>query len=260
MNYGLIGEKLGHSYSKPIHEKFADYTYEICPLTREEFPNFMQKKEFKAINVTIPYKKDVIPWLSEIDGRAEAIGAVNTIVNRNGCLCGYNTDYPGLLYSLRHNQISPAGKKILVLGNGGAAQAVFAILKDEKAAEIITVKHKQEPGAVTYEEAKTHHADAQIIINTSPVGMYPNTAAAPIDLTPYRSCEAVVDLIYNPCVTRLLAQAEHLGMNPVNGLEMLVAQAKYAVEIFLSQEIEDQKIQEVLDYMKKYISTDKCSL
>lgn len=252
MEYGLIGEKLGHSYSKPIHEMLADYTYEICPLSGEEFPEFMKRKEFKAINVTIPYKKDVMPYLSEIDDKAAAIGAVNTIVNRGGKLCGYNTDYPGLLYSLRSNGISPAGRKVLVLGNGGAAQAVFAILKDEHAAEVLTVKYKPEPGTITYEEAKEFHADAGIIINTSPVGMFPHTGISPIDLTPYQDCTAVVDLIYNPPVTKLLEQAGSLGMKAVNGLEMLVAQAKYAVEYFLDSKLPDSEIGRVYEKMLDY--------
>ena len=253
MEYGLIGEKLGHSYSGLIHEMLADYTYELCPLSREEFRTFMEKKDFRAINVTIPYKKDVIPYLYQMDDAAGRIGAVNTIVNHSGKLYGYNTDYPGLLYSLRRSGIAVRGRKVLVLGNGGAAQAVFAILKDEEAAQVLTVKYKEEPGTITYEEARLHHADAQIIFNTSPVGMYPNVNASPMDLTPYQSCAAVIDLIYNPQKTRLLAQPEELGMKAVNGLMMLVAQAKYAVEYFLDTRIADDEIERVYEAMKEKI-------
>ncbi|MBO5198797.1 MAG: shikimate dehydrogenase [Lachnospiraceae bacterium] len=252
MEYGLIGEKLGHSYSKPIHEMLADYTYEICPLTKEEFPIFMEKREFRAINVTIPYKRDVIPYLTTIDEKAKSIGAVNTIVNHNGKLHGYNTDYPGLLYSLRHNHITLAGQKVLVLGNGGAAQAVFAILRDEGAREILTVKYKEEPGTITYEEARAYHTDADLIINTSPVGMYPNTDRTPMDLTPYENCKAVVDLIYNPAETLLLSQARTLGKITINGLEMLVAQAKYAAEHFLGRLIPDTETDRVYQAMLTY--------
>ena len=253
MEYGLIGEKLGHSYSKLIHEMLADYTYELCPLSREEFVTFMNRKEFRAINVTIPYKRDVIPYLDEIDDAAKRIGAVNTIVNRSGRLSGYNTDYSGLLYSLHRSGIRVSGRKVLVLGNGGAAQAVFALLKDEKAAQVLTVKYKEEPQTITYEEARLHHADAQIIINASPVGMYPRENASPMDLSPYRDCIAVVDLIYNPQKTRLLTQAEALGMTAVNGLMMLVAQAKYAAEYFLGTKIAEEEIERVYRAMKEII-------
>lgn len=246
IKFGLIGEKLGHSYSKTIHEQLASYSYELMPLKKEELDNFMKTHDFKAINVTIPYKREVIPYLDEIDENAKKIGAVNTIVNKNGLLYGYNTDYHGFLYTLRHNQISVANKKVLVIGNGGAAMAVFAVLRQEAAADIIVVKHKEELGTVTYQEAATFHSDAAIIINTSPVGMFPNTESTPMDLSPYHSCEAVVDLIYNPRQTLFLKQAADLGIKSVNGLEMLIAQAKYAVEYFLSITIPDEKIETII--------------
>lgn len=242
MEYGLIGEKLGHSYSKLIHEKLADYEYEITPLTREEFTPFMEARDFKAINVTIPYKRDVIPYLDEIDDNARRIGAVNTIVNRNGKLTGYNTDFSGFLYMVRHNGVRAAGKKVIVLGNGGAAKAVLAVLNYLKAGEIVIVKTTGGNGVITYEECKKYHSDGKLIVNTSPVGMYPGIDARPIDLSLYPDCEAVLDLIYNPLKTKLLLQGEELGIRSVNGLEMLVAQAKYAVEYFLDKKIEDSVI------------------
>lgn len=245
MDYGLIGEKLGHSYSKLIHEKLADYTYDLCPLSKEEFKIFMSEKNFTAINVTIPYKRDVIPYLSQIDDKAKRIGAVNTIVNKNGNLIGYNTDYDGFYYTLKKHQIEIAHKKVLVLGNGGAAQAVFAVLKDLHAGEIITVKYKEEPGTVTYEQARLLHTDASLIVNTSPIGMYPNVDASPMDLTPYKQLSAVVDLIYNPTTTRFMEQAIKKNVLAVNGLEMLVAQAKYAVEHFLLKDIDDSEIERI---------------
>ena len=245
--YGLIGEKLGHSYSKPIHEQLADYTYDLIPLSREEFAPFMEQHDFTAINVTIPYKQDVIPYLDEISDSAKAIGAVNCIVNKNGRLTGHNTDYAGFLYTLRNNHITITGKKVLVLGNGGAAKAIVAALLSLNPKELITVKYKEEPGVITYGQAACMHADASVIVNTSPVGMYPKVDASPMDIAPYEALEAVVDIIYNPTTTKLLAQAKERGITAVNGLEMLVAQAKYAVELFLDTELPDKKIEEVME-------------
>lgn len=252
MKYGLIGEKLGHSYSKEIHEKLADYTYELCPLTRNEFDIFMEKKEFCAINVTIPYKRSVIPYLAEMDETARAIGAVNTIVNRDGRLCGYNTDMPGFLYMARKNGVDMQGKKVVVLGNGGASQAIQAAVRTMDAAELIIVGHRtMKEGVITYEECFARHSDADIIVNTSPVGMYPNVDASPVDLRHFPKCRAVLDIIANPLVTKLTAQAKALGMIGVTGLEMLVAQAKYAVEIFLDTQIDDSEIEKICEDIKK---------
>lgn len=240
--YGLIGEKLGHSYSKLIHEQLADYTYDLIPLSREEFAPFMEAHDFSAINVTIPYKQAVIPYLDELSDSAKAIGAVNCIVNKNGRLYGYNTDYSGFLYTLHQHHIKVTGEKVLILGNGGAAKAVHAALFSLNPKELLTVKYKEEPGTITYEQAAAAHTDASLIVNTSPVGMYPNVDACPMNLTPYKNLHAVVDIIYNPTTTRLLAQAAERGITAVNGLEMLVAQAKYAVELFLEKEIPDESI------------------
>ena len=244
MDYGLIGEKLGHSYSKIIHEKLADYTYDLCPLSKEEFKDFMEKREFKAINVTIPYKKDVIPYLKEMDESATAIGAVNTIVNKEGNLYGYNTDMPGFIYMVNQNKIQMKDKKVVVLGNGGAAQAIKAAVQKLGAREMIVVDIVPAEGVISYDECFTHHTDADILVNTSPVGMYPKVDASPVDLTAFPHCQAVLDVIYNPITTKLVAQARELGMIGVTGLEMLVAQALYAVEIFLQNDIPEEKIQE----------------
>ena len=249
--YGLIGGKLGHSYSKEIHERLADYTYELIPLSEKEFADFMDRRDFKAINVTIPYKQKVIPYLASMDERASAIGAVNTIVNRDGSLYGYNTDYPGFSYMLKKNGISVSGKKLLIIGNGGAAQAVKACVRDEGAGELVLVRRSEDDECVSYDEVYEKHTDADIIINTSPVGMYPDTEASPIDLTSFNKCEAVVDLIYNPISTKLVLQARELGIKGITGLEMLVAQAKYAVEIFLDKEIDDGVIDDIYSDMMK---------
>lgn len=239
MEYGLIGEKLGHSYSKPIHEKLADYTYELMPLNREEFHKFMVARDFKAVNVTIPYKKAVIPYLDELDESTVKIGAVNTIINQNGRLTGYNTDYMGFIYMMRSNGVEVYDKKALVLGNGGAAQAVIAALKSEGAKEVIIVSRHQSNDSITYKECLADHTDAEIIVNTTPVGMFPDTDASPINLVPFTNCIAVLDVIYNPETTKLTAQAKELGMKGITGLSMLTAQAKYACELFLDTDIDD---------------------
>lgn len=250
MDYGLIGEKLGHSYSKDIHEMLADYTYDLCPLSKEEFKLFMEEHAFKAINVTIPYKQDVIPYLYEMDENAAAIGAVNTIVNKEGKLYGHNTDFSGFLYMLKKHNISVEGKKCVVLGDGGASKAVVAVLKKNGAKEIIIVDIVKTKAAITYDELFEKHTDAEFIANTSPVGMYPKSGASPVDLAKFPNCEAVADVIYNPLETKLIRQAKDLGMTGVNGLEMLVAQALYAIEFFLDTRLDEAQIDEV--YQKLY--------
>ncbi|MCI9486119.1 MAG: shikimate dehydrogenase [Lachnospiraceae bacterium] len=250
MEYGLIGEKLGHSYSKQIHEKLAAYTYDLCPLTREEFPVFMEQRAFRAINVTIPYKKDVIPYLDELDENAAAIEAVNTIVNRDGRLVGHNTDFSGFAYMMREAGINAAGKKVLVLGTGGASAAVLAVLRRQGAARVISVSRTGKDGAVTYEECAALHRDAALIVNTTPVGMYPAVDASPLDLAPFSGCEAVLDVIYNPGETKLTAQAKALGMKGVTGLSMLVAQAKYACEFFLETTLPDDLIPRITEEIR----------
>lgn len=258
MRYGLIGEKLGHSYSKIIHEKLADYTYDLIPLTREEFGPFMEARAFTAINVTIPYKQEVIPYLDELHPLAKEIGAVNTIVNKLGHCVGFNTDFYGFKYMLTHNNIEISGKKCLVLGGGGTSQTVQAVLKHLGASDILVVsrkstnsdhtldnpadKSKDRNQTISYEACYADHTDAAVIVNTTPLGMYPNVDISPLDLTEFKNCEAVVDVIFNPIETKLTKQARDMGMKAVTGLEMLVAQAKQAIEYFLDEEIEDSVI------------------
>ncbi len=245
MEYGLIGEKLGHSFSKMIHEKLANYTYDLHPLPKSELNNFFEKKEFRAINVTIPYKIDVMPYLYHIDDKAKAVGSVNTIVNQNGKLFGYNTDFDGFLNLLNKNHIDVKNKKVLVLGKGGASKAIIAVLNYLQAKEIITVYYKDSPNTVTYEVCQKLHNDADVIINTTPVGMYPNIDDCPINLEHYTKCKAVVDIIYNPIKTKLILEAQKRNMIAVGGLEMLIAQAKYAVEIFLNTSIPEHRIDDI---------------
>lgn len=242
MEYGLIGEKLSHSFSKDIHEQLADYTYEITPIERDCVAEFMEKHDFKAINVTIPYKQTVIPYIDVLDDKAARIGAVNTVVNKDGKLYGYNTDFYGFLYMCNHNNVTIENKKVLIIGNGGAAAAIKAVVEHLNAAQYVVVDIVPAEGVITYEECYNKHTDAEVIINTSPVGMYPKVDASPVDLEAFTKCEAVLDVVYNPLVTKLTAQAAQLGMQAVNGLEMLVAQAKYAVEYFLDTTIDDSVI------------------
>ena len=256
MRYGLIGEKLGHSFSKDIHERIADYTFDLIPLSKEEFKTFMEKKEFTALNVTIPYKKDVIPYLDEMDEHAKAIGAVNTIVNRDGKLKGYNTDFTGFLYMVKKHNVHMEGKKVLFIGNGGASAAIQAVVQHESAGSMVIIDVVPGNGAISYDEMFSSHLDAEIIINTSPIGMYPRIGNAPIDISMFHKCEAVLDVIYNPILTRLCFEAQEMDIKRVNGLEMLIAQAKQSVEFFLDKSIDDQIIDDIYQDMLR----ERCNI
>lgn len=256
MRYGLIGEKLGHSFSKDIHERIADYTFDLIPLSKEEFKTFMEKKEFTALNVTIPYKKDVIPYLDEMDEHAKAIGAVNTIVNRDGKLKGYNTDFTGFLYMVKKHNVHMEGKKVLIIGNGGASAAIQAVVQHESAGSMVIVDVVPGNGAISYDEMFSSHLAAEIIINTSPIGMYPRIGNAPIDISMFHKCEAVLDVIYNPILTRLCFEAQEMDIKRVNGLEMLIAQAKQSVEFFLDKSIDDQIIDDIYQDMLR----ERCNI
>lgn len=256
MRYGLIGEKLGHSFSKEIHERIADYTFDLIPLEKDEFHPFMEKKDFAALNVTIPYKKDVIPYLDELDEHAKAIGAVNTIVNKNGKLIGYNTDFTGFHYMVKKHNVVMKDKKVLIIGNGGASAAIQAVVRHEEAKEMVIVDVIPGNGAISYDECFSNHLDAEVIVNTSPIGMYPRIGNAPIDITMFHKCEAVMDVIYNPILTRLCFEAQEEGIKRVNGLEMLIAQAKQSVEHFLDKRIDDAIIDEIYQDMLK----ERCNI
>ena len=256
MRYGLIGEKLGHSFSKDIHERIADYTFDLIPLSKEEFKTFMEKKEFTALNVTIPYKKDVIPYLDEMDEHAKAIGAVNTIVNRDGKLKGYNTDFTGFLYMVKKHNVHMEGKKVLIIGNGGASAAIQAVVQHESAGSMVIVDVVPGNGAISYDEMFSSHLDAEIIINTSPIGMYPRIGNAPIDISMFHKCEAVLEVIYNPILTRLCFEAQEMDIKRVNGLEMLIAQAKQSVEFFLDKSIDNQIIDDIYQDMLR----ERCNI
>lgn len=251
MRYGLIGKELGHSFSPAIHEQLASYTYELIPLNENAFHQFMKQRAFTGINVTIPYKIAVMPYLDDIDDKAQKIGAVNTIRNHDGRLSGTNTDYDGFRYTLKHHQIDVRGKKVLVLGDGGAAQAIKAVLRDEGCRYIISTRRSPSPTTITYAAAKQRHSDTQIIINTTPCGMYPHNDECPCDLADFPACEAVVDIIYNPLHTRLCQQAKKRGIPFAGGLEMLIGQAKSAVEFFTRQTIDDRRIDELYQQLMR---------
>ena len=235
MEYGLIGGKLGHSYSKTIHELLCGYSYELCPLpTEADARAFLQRRQFKAINVTIPYKKLVMEYCSFIDPRARAIGAVNTVVNKNGLLSGYNPVYLGFAHLCEAHGVELAGKTVLILGTGGTHNTTRAVALDKGAAKVLTVSRTPDPekGELSYAEAV--RSGAQVVFNTTPAGMYPNVGVCSLDVAAMPGLEAVVDVVYNPNKTELILRAEEAGVPvAVGGLEMLVAQAVYAAEYFL---------------------------
>ena len=262
MKYGLIGEHLGHSFSKQIQTRIAeienvkDYDYQLVELDKEEFKEFMKEKDFKGINVTIPYKKDVIPYLDEMDESAKAIGAVNTIINVDGKLKGYNTDFGGFLYMVKAHNVHMEGKKVLIIGNGGACAAVKAVCKHENTKDIVIVSRSANRGAIGYDEMYTSHLDADIVVNTSPVGMFPNIVNAPIDVSWFHKLECVLDVVYNPILTRLCFEAQEADIKRVIGLEMLIAQAKYTFEIFENMSFDDS----IIDEIKKEMLKDRCNI
>lgn len=247
--FGLLGEKLGHSFSKEIHESINDYTYNLIEVSKDNFNSFMENKNFKAINVTIPYKELVIPYLSYIDPKAKQIGAVNTIINDNNKLYGYNTDYLGLKQLIIKNKINFKNKKVLILGTGGTSKTAYVLSKDLGCLQVIKVSRKKSDETITYEEAKDKYNDANIIINTTPCGMYPNDDLI-IELDSFNNLEAVVDVIYNPLNTKLIRVAKKRNIKAVNGLYMLVAQAVYASYLFINKEVIESKIDEVYKKIK----------
>lgn len=240
--FGLLGRKLGHSLSPQIHEKLGDYKYELFCREPEELEKFFSDTSLKGYNVTIPYKVDAFRACDEKSERAKKIGSVNTCIRReDGTLYGDNTDYFGFSYMAKKAGACFAGKKVLVLGSGGASLTVQVVAKDEGAREVVVVSRT---GENNYENISLH-ADADIIVNTTPVGMFPNNGERLIDLGIFTSCSCVLDLIYNPLKTQLLLDAEKLGISCANGLIMLVAQAVKAAEQFIKTEIPEEKIDEV---------------
>ena len=245
---GLIGEKLGHSFSPAIHGKMADYEYKLYELSPEQVGPFLEKKEYDGLNVTIPYKKTVIPYCDELTEAAKSIGSVNTIVKRpDGTLLGHNTDYDGFMWLLKNAGAEVKGKKAVVLGTGGASVTVQAALRDLGAAQVVVVSRS---GEDNYENI-ARHSDAKILVNATPVGMYPKTGVSPVNLDVFTALEGVFDVVYNPAKTQLLLDAEKRAIPCANGLGMLVAQAKAACERFTGQPIDDEKVYTIKAEMER---------
>lgn len=234
MKCGLLGRKLGHSYSPEIHRHLGDYEYTLMEREPETLDDFFAACDFDAINVTIPYKETVMKYCHEIDSAARTVGSVNTIVKKDGKLFGYNTDYVGFR-SMLERLTDVKGKKVLVLGSGGSSKTVCAVVRDTGGTPVVISR----TGENNYENISRHYADTDVIVNTTPVGMYPNNLVSPVSLDEFTSLSAVVDIIYNPSKTKLLLDAERLGIPCVNGLYMLVAQAKRASELFCGTDIPD---------------------
>ncbi len=242
--FGLIGKKLAHSLSPQIHSVYGDYEYKLFPLEPGELDGFFRERAFDGLNVTIPYKQTVIPYLSSLSPVAQRLNSVNTVtVDNNGSLHGDNTDFFGFVYTLERAGIDVSGKKVLVLGSGGSSHTVCAVCED-KGADRITVVSRS--GSANYNNLHAY-SDSEVIINTTPVGMYPSNGKSPIDLSAFPHCEAVCDLIYNPMKTALLLQAEKLGLLHTNGMSMLAAQAKYSSELFTGASLEHSLIEIAID-------------
>ena len=235
MKYGLIGEKLGHSFSKEIHALLGDYEYELFEIPRDKLDEFMKQRDFIGINVTIPYKEAVIPYLDWIHDPAKEIGAVNTIINCAGKLYGYNTDYDGMSELIFHAGIEVQGKKAAILGSGGTSKTALVVLKSLGAGEVLNVSRSEKDGAITYDDLYKKHNDVEIIVNTTPVGMYPKIFDCPVDISKFKRIAGVIDAVYNPINTTLVNEAKARGIKAEGGLYMLVAQAAFASELFLNE-------------------------
>ena len=245
--YGLIGRKLSHSYSPQIHSYLGDYQYNIFEMEPEDVEVFLKKREFDAINVTIPYKKTVMPFLDRIDESAVKIGSVNTIVKESdNTLTGYNTDYYGFSYMLKKGNIDVENKKVLILGDGGASVTVQSVVKDMKASEIIVVSRHTD---TNYDNIHLHY-DSDIIINTTPVGMYPHNLETLVNLDNFKNLKGVADVIYNPKRTQIILDAEKKGINNISGLYMLSAQAKKAAEYFFRKDYDEC----IIDFITERLS------
>lgn len=244
MEYGLIGEKLGHSYSQMIHARLADYRYELKEVAPERLDAFIEARNFRGLNVTIPYKQAVMKHCAELSPEAMEVGSVNTLIVRpDGSLFGHNTDIDGFIYMLRRGEIDPAGAKTVILGSGGTSLTARAALTRLGAREIVTVSRK---GPVDYAALYAEHADAEILVNATPVGMYPKNGASPVELDRLPKVRGVADVIYNPEKTALILAAQAKGIPAVSGLSMLVAQAREAAELFAGRAIPAGRVEDIV--------------
>ena len=241
-SFGLLGEKLGHSFSPQIHGLLSDYEYRLYPVEKEDLELFLAQAPLDGMNVTIPYKKDVLPMCSYISDGVKRIGSANTLVKRDNGWHAYNTDYMGFRYMVESCGCSVKGEKVVVLGSGGASLAVCAALQDMEAGQIVVISRS---GENNYDNLHLH-ADAAVVVNTTPVGMYPNVQASPVSLESFPKCKAVFDIVYNPARTELIMEAERKGLVCRSGLSMLVAQAHRAAELFTGEEIPKERIEEII--------------
>ncbi len=259
MKFGLIGEKLGHSFSAEIHSKIADYEYELKELPRDDVKAFIEAREFTGINVTIPYKQTVMPYLDYIDEQALAIGAVNTIVNKDGKLFGFNTDFGGLLSLIQKKTRDLAGRKALILGDGGTSHTAEAVLKHLGCSEIYVVSLFPDDTKISYADAERLHSDADVILNATPVGMYPKVKGMAISIENFNNLKLVVDVVYNPLRTDLLIAAEKKGIPAISGLYMLVSQAVLAAGHFTGKqftgEVTDRIYNEMVSKKRNIVLT-----
>ncbi len=241
MKCGLLGRKLGHSYSPQIHKFLGDYSYDLFEREPEELDGFFADPPFDAMNVTIPYKETVLKYCSEISHAAKKIGSVNTIVRKDGKYYGDNTDYYGFEFILDSVCDDVKGKKVMVVGSGGAAKTAVAVISDRGGIPVVITIEDNTP-----ENMKKHHLDTDVIVNATPVGMYPHNLQSPIVLDDYKNVQAVVDVVYNPSKTQLILDAERLGIPCVNGLYMLVAQAEKASAIFKGESTWESKTESIV--------------
>lgn len=246
--FGLIGKTLKHSYSKKIHALLGDYPYEMHEIAPEQVGAFVLNCRLNAFNVTIPYKKDVIPYLDEIDERALLIGAVNTVVKRDGKIKGYNTDFDGMVYMLSRAGITLKDKNVLILGSGGTSNTAQAVSKSLGAKNVSVLSRT---GQINYENYKEKVPETQVVINTTPVGMFPENYTCKIDLDAFPMLSGVADAVYNPALTLLLYQAKKRNLPYTNGLPMLVAQAKYALELFIDKKVSDSVIEPIISELER---------
>lgn len=249
IEYGLLGETLGHSFSPQLHRAFGDYDYCLLPTKRDAVVQLLAQRPFRGLNITMPYKQMVMPLCDEIDARAAQIGAVNTIVNCDGRLIGYNTDIDGLLYMAQRSHIDLQQKKVLILGSGGTSRTAIAAAQLCGAREIVVISRNGDNNYTNLHR----HVDADCIINTTPVGMFPNCGQSPIDLTQFPYLSGVLDVVYHPLRTALFLQAEQLGIPCTCGLSMLTAQAKRAAELFTGTSISDARTEEVFSALHRQL-------
>ncbi len=250
MQFGLVGEKLSHSFSPEIHKKLGNYKYELCEVARDRIDDFFREKGFSGLNVTIPYKETVIPHLDEISEAAREIGAVNTVAVRNGRLFGDNTDWIGMRDTLLRSQIEISGKKVLICGSGGTSKTARYVAKKLGASEIFCLSRADREGFITYEEAYSRHGDADVIINTTPSGMYPNIDGCPIDISRFEKLSGVFDAVFNPLRTNLVLEAKKRNIKAAGGLFMLVSQAAAASEIFTGVPVQSSLTEEIYNDLK----------